>query len=191
MKQNHYQLRTGNFIRCWGVPSAIHERNNLGKNKFAILEFAPQKEIPFWRYATNGMSEAPQTAGKNIEIRTELIAIAEKSNDWVLSLLDALAKYPFAHNTFFSPYDTVAVGQSIDRSNSSFEAVMLIPCSFSHNLPIQHMADVFREPISILQAVGIWESECEIARERGGEYLFQLLATYERLALDADRQCVV
>src|SRR5207249_4194147 len=122
-RNDKYPARTGHFITFWSVPTEIYLRGKINNAELAILEFGPRKDRSSWRYATNGMSEYIQTHER--EIRTELFACTKDRQKWATELLDALSRYPQQECTFFAEFDTVAVGQPIDRNDSPFTAILL------------------------------------------------------------------
>lgn len=185
-----YKERTGHYIVFWGVPGEIHVRKELGTSSLAILEFPPRSGRSTWRYATNGMSEYVQTY-EGTTSRTELFACTSRKLSWVVSLLDALARYPSQEQTLLGAFDTVAVGQPIDRDSSAFSAVLLAPPHLEADA-LGVMAGLTDEPIHISHVIGIFESECAFAVENGGAALYARLRAHgSSFLLDALRTPVV
>jgi hypothetical protein len=184
-----YHERTGHLIANWGVPEKIYERKPIAGKKIAVIEFAPKRSAGYWRYVTNGMSEHLQPASEG-GVRTELVAYAGAEREWIVDLLDALSRYPLQHGTYFSEYDTIAVGQPIDRRSSPFQGVLLAPLPLTEQRGAGTLGGIFPETVTLLQVVGLHESEMDAAVERGGEFLFDLLERNEPVVVDADRAAV-
>lgn len=182
-----YKERTGHFITHWGVPKEIHPRKPLAGCELAVMEFSPRRDGEKWRYATNGMSEQLQTAD-SVGVRTELVAYTLNHHGWVVDLLDALCRYPIQNATYFSEYDTVPIGQPIDRGVSKFSGVLLAPLPTGEPPSLPSMWGLFPEPVSLLTVIGIYDSECDIAAVEGGKHLFDLLDSIECVCLDTKRE---
>jgi len=184
------QQVAGHFLVHWGVPKDFHLRRPLADGlDLAIMEFPPGGERETYRFATNGVSGIPQDSG-DTSVRTELYACSRGSHPWVIELLDALARYPMRHHTYLSEYDTISVGP-IDRDRSPFAAILLAPPGAEEKDTLGAIATDYAEATLVHQVVGIFEDECELAIEEGGEELWQRLSALGRgLALDAERQSV-
>jgi hypothetical protein len=184
------QQVAGHFVVHWGVPRELHLRRPLSDGvDLAIMEFPPGRERATYRFATNGLSGMPQDSG-DVSVRTELYACSRGSHPWVIELLDALARYPMRHKTCFSEYDTISVGP-IDRDRSPFTAILLAPPGADEKDTLGAIATDYTEVPLVHQVVGIFEDECELAIDEGGEELWQRLSALGRgLALDAERQSI-
>jgi hypothetical protein len=184
-----YKERTGHLIAHWGVPRQIYPRKSLAGQALAVVEFAPRPNEEGWRYITNGMSEYLQLVN-DTRVRTELLAYSLKRHDWIVDLLDGLSRYPTQHGTFFAEFDTIPVGQPIDRGASCFHGVLLAPLPRSESASLDPMWGLFPEPVHTLLIVGIHASEIAFASEHGGKALFDSVGSIVT-CLDAPRGPVV
>jgi hypothetical protein len=184
------QQVTAHFLVHWGVPRDFHLRWPLADGQdFAIMEFPAAGDRQTCRFATNGMSAIPQGSGK-ASVRTEIYACSDNSHPWVIELLDALARYPIRHQTCLNEYDTISVGP-IDRDRSQFTAILLAPPSADEKESLGAIATDYAEATLVHQVVGIFDDECKLAIEEGGEELWRRLSSLgRRLALDAERENV-
>jgi hypothetical protein len=135
------------------------------------------------------MSESPQRHETG-HIRTELIACSTLRAVWIISLLDALARYPFSHDTYFSEFDTIPIGQPIDRNRSPFSAILLVQPNEGELASLGTIDIALDETIFVLQVIGIYDTECDFAVERGGEALYSELRARASLRLDDLRKAV-
>jgi hypothetical protein len=184
------QQVTGHFLVHWGVPKDFHLRRPLAEGRdLAIMEFPPGAERATYRFATNGLSGIPQDSGDE-RVRAELYACSSNSHPWVIELLDALARYPIRHQTCLREFDTIAVGP-IDRERSLFTAILLAPPGADEKETLGAIATEYTEATLVHQVIGIFEDECQLAIEEGGEELWRRLSALGLvLALDAKRQSV-
>lgn len=185
------RARTGHFIAHWGVPKDIQVRPYVGGIELAVVVFGPKEDRKSWRYATNGMSEFVQESDQG-RLRTELYACTHKMGDWVVALLHALASYPLQKRTFFADYDTVPVSQPIDRKESPYRGVLLAPTSPEDPENLGEIDGVTEEPIFVHLVVPIYDVECELAIDKGGQELWaRLLSSGSSLCLDGQRSSVI
>ena len=184
-----YQNRTAHLIGHWGVPKEIYEQKLLMDSKLAVIEFAPQRKAGFWRFATNGMSEHLQFVNGD-GVRTELVAYATHQHKWIIELLDALSRYPFQQQTYFSEFDTVEVGQPIDRDSSAFQGILLAPVPAIETSSLRRIGGLFSEVVTLLQVIGLHQIEIEIAIDQGGQVLFDSFKGNGPILIDAKRPAV-
>lgn len=178
---DRFKMRTGHLITHWGVPHDIYPRRDLLNEPLAVIEFAPRKKGDYWRYVTNGMSEHLQ--GADHGVRTELVAYSAHSHKWVIDTLDALARYPFVHNTFFSEWDTVSFEQPIDRGTSAFTGVVFCPIPPIESKTVSAMGGLFQETVYLLAVAGLSDKELRLTK-KGGEKVLRELVNQEGILID-------
>jgi len=133
------------------------------------------------------MSEYAQSL-ENHEVRTELYGCSKNRREWVIELLDALARYPSQNETYFADYDTISVGRPIDTRNSPFTAILLAPPEPDDPEATGEIVGLASGSVFVHRVIGIHDSECDFAIANGGEELFkQLLALKCSLLLDEIR----
>lgn len=126
---------------------------------------------------TCGMAERPQKAleGRSLRPnpRTELIIHGKSEDAEILAqTLADLALYPKKNDTFFHWFHTLPLGRPI-VPNSRLDGVLF-------SFPIMGDADFYTfkcdgQRIDVLQVVPISPQERELAREKGAQFLDELL----------------
>lgn len=164
-----------------------HYENTYGKhiNYFAVNnEYLPiigvalfQKEDRFV-YTTIGMSlqnmPLVELSFKEPEgyMRTELIAIREREEDWMPGILANMAIHPWRSNSFFSS------GHSFESGYANYEkSDFILDDSFRSRTSLQPDKLILedRYPVRFLEAIGLNETEKEQLKKIGNEaFLNQL-----------------
>jgi hypothetical protein len=162
---------TGHFMQHWGGPDEIYTRPPLAGLDFAVVRFGHGGSGRGFRLATNGMSSILQTL-KEQRFRTELYASSQGDNTWVVELLDALARYPLEDDVALCEFDTIEIGQPIDRKDSPFVAVLLAPPGPDDSETLGAIGVEGEAPVVVHQVIGITRRECDFAMREGGEALW-------------------
>ena len=178
---------TAHFVTYWGVPSEIRPRDIHEFESFAILEFPPRGTRATWRYATNGMSTLQQFySDPKIAVRTELYACTQNKALWVDELLAAMASYPWQHRTYFAQWDTVEVGQPVDRRNSPYTGILLVPPG-SMDPPTLGLVGGVPESVLVHQLLGLLPAELQYAKTNNGRVLWERIIRACEPMLDESR----
>ena len=180
---------TAHYMTYWGMPQKINRRVAYSDriNELAILEFPPKQRRHTSRLATNGMSSLVQTS-ETATYRTELFTCCLSNSEWIVHLLDVLARYPGDQETNLNEFDTIPTNESIDGSSSIFTTLLLAPPGPEDTDALGAILGATPEPIIIHQVVGISESECDFAVDKGGEKLWKLLLQLDQpLLIDQSR----
>lgn len=180
---------TGHFIAHWGVPREIHVRAPFVAD-LAVLEFGPRGDRTTWRYATNGMGAVRQQCGA-VVYGTELFACSGSRSEWIVRLLDALARYPHQQETRLSEFDTIPAGGPVDGRSSPYTAILLAPENPPDSETLGLVA-VEGPRLLVHQVVAITAAELDYAVTNGGEALWERLIALEcPLLLDSRRPSAV
>jgi len=166
--------RTGHFMAHLGVPSEIHVRAPLQGKDLAILEFSPRQNLPVRTFATNGMSEHVQLLDGRAT-RTELILVVADSQPWTVELLDALARYPLAHQTRLLEHDTMALDEGVIEKVRPFVGLLIASPARTFKPTLGGISDPELGCIPVHQVVGITGRELDFAIANGGHELWNRL----------------
>jgi hypothetical protein len=190
-----YQARSAWYVRYFGEEVTIYQSEmEDGQTLLAVMEFAPRRDEPrrkFWTYVTNGMSErrmpGEDQTQKKRHVRLELFACTHERSEWLVTLLDVLANYPFVHDTMLGVGFTLPVTKSYRGLWGGY--LIARPVNEAADFtPLPFNTGVAPDIVAFAQVVGLTTEETYFATKEGGvalvERLTDLSPQASRLLLD-------